>query len=93
MNEDRLFSYHAEMVALYKVPGKGMREKRAFLRSARAIMIIIRVKKHTPGLYESFPCPYCYSRLEKLGITVYYSTEEMINLDTLKPKYRERRGK
>lgn len=67
------------MVALARVRGNGLREKAAYLRSVGAFMIIVRTKLHTQRLHESFPCPYCFSRLKNLGIPIYFSTEDLPN--------------
>lgn len=85
LDENQLFSFHAEMVALAKVRGNGLREKAAYLRSIGAFMIIVRTKLHTHLLHESFPCPYCFSRLKNLGIPIYFSSEG--NEEKRKVKY------
>lgn len=74
------------MVALSKVKGKGIDEKRAYLRSIGAIMIVVRFKPNTGTFHESFPCPNCYSKLKLLGIPVYYSSPDPVKKEG-KAKY------
>jgi hypothetical protein len=65
LNESMVFSFHAEMVALYKAKGID-------LRRVGASMLVVRVGPEN-GLLYSKPCPHCQGKLEKLGIRVYYS--------------------
>jgi len=66
--KERHCSYHAELVALMQLPSRA----RGYIRSVRACMVVVRVKGDRPVF--SKPCSGCTKKLEKLGITVYYST-------------------
>lgn len=63
--ENGPLSYHAECSAIRKI-------RRLNLKSLGAVMIVVRVNRKNE-LMPSEPCDYCRSKLQKLGIRVYYS--------------------
>lgn len=67
IDHPRLYSMHAEMDALSKIPRR--------LKHKKLHVVVVRLSSDGGGLRLSFPCRVCQKMLEKYNIsTIYFSS-------------------